>query len=81
MPDRITPEDADLIAQRIVARFAKVLVAICATIVVLWVVVIGALYVFRAGTGTDSLLFSLIAIAFAAIGILALARFWSKVLR
>lgn len=81
MSNRITPEDADLIAQRIVVRIARLIVAVALTLMVIWIVPVVVLYVFRAGTGTESLVFSVVGVAFAVLVILVLGRFWSKVLR
>ena len=81
MANRMTPEDADLIAQRVVARIARLIVAIALTLLALWILPVLFAFSFRAGPSDGfpwaAILMGLVAV----VVVVAVVRFWSKALR
>jgi membrane protein implicated in regulation of membrane protease activity len=81
MNNRITPEDADVVAQRVVARLARLIGAIVVTLLVAWVLLAGLVYAYRF-TSPDGFPWSLIVFALAAVVVVVfVVRFWGRMLR
>lgn len=77
----MTPEDADLVAQRVVARLARLIGAIVVTLLALWILPVLFAYVFRATSPGESAWPTIVMVVVAVVIVVALARFWSKALR
>ena len=82
MADHMTPADVDLVAQRVVARIARLVAAIAATLVALWILPLALLYSFRSSS-PDGPSWPLLIVLLAAAGaiVVMLVRFWSRMLR
>ena len=81
MTERMTPEDADLVAQRVVARLVRVIAAIAVTLLALSILPALFLYAMRASS-PDGFPWPAIVMGLAAlVVVIAIVRFWSTMLR
>lgn len=81
MVNRITPDDADLVAQRVVARLARLIAATVVTLLAAWLLLIGLLYAYRSAS-PDGLSWPSIVVGLAAVVVVVfVVRFWSRMLR
>jgi len=83
--NRMTPDDADLVAKRVVARLARLIVGIGVTLVALWILPLLLLYTLRsqspAGFSGPSIVISIVIVAAVAVVVVVIVRFWSRMLR
>jgi hypothetical protein len=81
----MTPDDADLVAKRVVARLARLIAGIVVTLVALWILPLLLLYTLRsqspAGLTGPSVVISIVTVAAVAVVVVVIVRFWSRVLR
>lgn len=81
MANRMTPDDADLVAQRVVARLTRLIAAIAVTLVALGLMPLALLYSYRSAS-PDGTSWPLIVVGLAAVVVVVvIVRFWSRMLR
>ncbi len=83
MADRMTPDDADLVAQRVVARLARLIAAIAVTLGGIWVLLLALLYSYRSQSpdGSSSTGIGILMLAAVIVAAVVIAKFWSRMLR
>ncbi|HUQ41446.1 MAG TPA: hypothetical protein VM052_02985 [Candidatus Limnocylindrales bacterium] len=81
MADRMTPQDADLIAQRVVARLVRLVLAIGGTLLALWLLPVIIVYTLSStAPGGPSWLLTVAVVGLAFFVGVVIVRFWSKTL-
>jgi hypothetical protein len=81
MANRMTPEDADLVAQRVVARLVRVIGAIAVTLLALWILPLLLLYSFRSASPEGFAWPSIVIGLAAVVVVVVIVRFWSRTMR